>query len=220
MRIEEAKWIGAKLGRMSALEIGPLLDFGCSDVNSLIKTKPHIEEFVYKPLKSKGVRVIHFDLRDGPGVHISGDIYDEITACKIRDEGVKSILCANVLEHVDNPKEIISALVGALPEMGHLFITVPNSFPYHPDPIDTGFRPSPDDLVNYLPPDMRVVLAENVISTSYLQDLLSHPLREFRKLGGIVKPFASRERRHSSFDRLRWLFKRYKVTCLIAQKCV
>ena len=30
-------------------------------------------------------------------------------------------------------------------------VTVPHKFPYHPDPIDTMFRPSPNELVGLFP---------------------------------------------------------------------
>ena len=56
---------------------------------------------------------------------------------RLRSLKGKTILCSNLLEHVPSPSRMAERITGLVPPGGVLLVTVPNSYPYHPDPIDT-----------------------------------------------------------------------------------
>ncbi|MEA2442964.1 MAG: hypothetical protein QOJ12_256, partial [Thermoleophilales bacterium] len=60
--------------------------------------------------------------------------------------GARSCLVSNLLEHVADPEAMARAVVDVLPPDGLLIVSGPASFPHHPDPIDTLFRPTISEL--------------------------------------------------------------------------
>ena len=50
------------------------------------------------------------------------------------------------LEHVTDPELVRARLRELTAPAGLLVITVPRVYPYHPDPIDTMFRPNDEEL--------------------------------------------------------------------------
>lgn len=53
--------------------------------------------------------------------------------------------------------KIAAANIAAIiPEGGFLIVSVPRVFPYHPNPIDNGFRPSTGDLKRLFP-DFKII---------------------------------------------------------------
>ena len=63
----------------------------------------------------------------------------------------KTVLCCNMFEHVDDRYKFASICDEVLSPGGYLLITVPHSYPYHLDPIDTMFRPSVDEIAKLFP---------------------------------------------------------------------
>jgi hypothetical protein len=55
-------------------------------------------------------------------------------------------LCTSLLEQVPDRAAVIRNLHSMTRPGGHVIVTVPRRYPYHPDPIDTGFRQSPSRL--------------------------------------------------------------------------
>ena len=58
----------------------------------------------------------------------------------------RTVFCNNVLEHVPDPALFAQRCFDLLPPGGRLVVTVPRSYPHHRDPIDTMFRPTPDEI--------------------------------------------------------------------------
>ena len=52
----------------------------------------------------------------------------------------------NLLEHVTDARQLATNVQGVLSRGSWLVVSVPNSYPYHPDPIDTMFRPTVAEL--------------------------------------------------------------------------
>jgi hypothetical protein len=66
-----------------------------------------------------------------------------------------------------------------IPDGGRALITVPNRFPYHPDPIDTGYRPTTKEISSLFP-DMTTI-NESMLRCGRLWDLaLANPSRLLR----------------------------------------
>lgn len=142
MLINESKWIKNSLDAYFTQGDFPLLNIGSSTKEFREVVQPHIDQNVFAPLRQKDLKVMHADIKMDSGVDLEGDINEPEFQNKLKALGVKSILCSNVLEHLQNPERICKSMLDLVQEGNLLLITVPYSFPYHKDPIDTLFRPN------------------------------------------------------------------------------
>ena len=62
-----------------------------------------------------------------------------------------AILCCNIFEHVEDRARFASICHDALRPGGYLVVSVPYSYPYHTDPIDTYLRPTPEEIAAMFP---------------------------------------------------------------------
>jgi len=161
MLVEEARWFYARLARMPAERLSPMLNVGSQTLHFRRFAQPWIERYIFQPLQQRGVKVVHTDIRAGVGVDIVGDLMDAEFIERLRLYGFQSVFCSNLLEHVPQPKLLAERLVSILPLGGLLFVSCPRAFPYHPDPIDTGLRPDVEQLANLFP-QTRLVVGEIV----------------------------------------------------------
>jgi hypothetical protein len=113
--------------------------------------QPWIDAMVFDPLRRRGVEVWHHELDAAPGVDIAGDLRDLRFLERLSTLGARSVLCANVLEHVAAPAVVAAAITAAVPPAGRVVVTVPRRYPYHPDPLDTMLRPSLPELAALFP---------------------------------------------------------------------
>lgn len=136
---EEADWIIDKLKKIDLSGVRRCLNIGSGDLTFRTQKQPH-QEKIFLFLKEKGIKVDHLDQKPGKGVDIVADI-KEFSA-----ELYDLIFLTNVLEHIENPELVAKRVLSLLVPPGYLFVTVPRFYRCHPDPIDTGFRPSNKDL--------------------------------------------------------------------------
>jgi hypothetical protein len=105
-----------------------------------------------------------------------------------------------------------------LPPGGLAFVTVPYSYPYHRDPIDTMYRPSPAEL-SELFADARLldgtILGAGV---SYWDAVRERPWILSRHFFRFPVPFLSFEKWKRSMVRLYWLVAEYRITCAVFEK--
>jgi hypothetical protein len=145
--IEEAKWIGRYFASCADEEIFPLVNVGSSTGAFRAVTQPHLDREIFSPLADRGGTVYHVDVKDAPGVDLVGDLEDEEFIARLRDELMpRSILVSNLLEHVRDPRRVADAVVSIAPAGALIIVSGPRSYPYHPDPIDTRFRPSVEEV--------------------------------------------------------------------------
>lgn len=161
MLIEEAKWLGRQLATIPSHRLSPMLNAGSQTLPFRRFVQPWIEKYIFAPLMARGVEVVHTDLRPGVGVDIAGDLTDDEFLHRMQAYGFRSLFCSNLLEHVPQPDRLARQLVRTLPVGGLLFVSCPRAFPYHPDPIDTGFRPDVEQLASLFP-QTRLVVGEIV----------------------------------------------------------
>jgi SAM-dependent methyltransferase len=126
--------------------MSPLLNLGSSTRAFREEQKPHIQACLFGPLERAGMRIVHFDLKQGEGVDVSGDITDPEVAARLKAMGFRSVLLSNLLEHVRDREKVAAACEEIVGPGGLILATVPSSDPYHADPIDTLYRPSPAEL--------------------------------------------------------------------------
>lgn len=213
MRPAEARWLaGALLGRPRA-EVSPLVNLGSSTAEFRERRQPHIDRELFAPLRAAGVEVIHADLKDAPGVDVAGDLFDPAVQARLRARGPRAILTSNLLEHVRGPATFAAAMRALVGPGALIVATVPRSYPYHADPIDTGYRPSPAELAALFP-EAVLERGEEVVDATYLDDLRRWgPRRAARALLGALAPRgeAGRARR----DALRWLARPFTTSCVV-----
>ena len=98
---------------------GTLLDVGCG-------ARP------YQSAKYDVAEWIGFDTADNPDADIHGVAYD----IPLGAESVDSILCTQVLEHLEHPATALAEFYRVLRPGGHLVLTVPQYWPLHEEPRD------------------------------------------------------------------------------------
>jgi hypothetical protein len=147
----EARWLREQLQALPIEDLSPLLSIGSGTADFRSERQPWIEGDVFAPLERRGGGVDHHEYVAGPGVDLVGDLSDPSFLESLPTIGTRSVLCANVLEHLLDIDKPVKALSDAVAPGGYLIVTVPRAYPYHPDPIDTMYRPSPDEIAALFP---------------------------------------------------------------------
>ncbi len=216
MRPEEAEWLGNELAR---LELRTVLELGAS-TEAFRRKNAHIPANIHDALQARGVRMVHSDLKSAPGVDIAGDVYSPDVQAQVRAVKPDAILCCNMVEHVTDPLALCSVVDQMLETGGYAILSAPHSYPIHLDPIDTYFRPSPDDLAALFP-GYKVVSKAVVKSNAYISDLLK-TRQLFREIAHVTLSALKFHLPKAEYvvrnHRLLWLFRPYKVSCVILQK--
>ena len=164
-----------RLDELPPDDLSPLLSIGSGHAE-LRATQPWIDRLVYEPLAGRGLRVLHHELEPAPGVDVAGDLTDAAFLERLAELELRSVMCCNVLEHVPQPAEVAAAIERLVPPGGYAFVTVPRRFPYHPGPIDTMLRPSPQELWRFLR-GLEAVEAAEIRCESLLAYLLRSPTK-------------------------------------------
>ncbi len=205
----EASWFYGKISNINQCELFPMLNIGSSTKYFRTVMQPYIDNSLFKPLLEQGNKIIHCDIKEAEGVDIVGDLSSTAFVEKLKNLGFRSAICSHLLEHVENPASVASAITLIIPAGGYLFVSCPYRYPHHPDPIDTMFRPSPDELANYFP-------GMKIIDSCIISD------GRYGKFGNSVKS-ATRELLRLAlpfYKPARWLwhFREAKGTCLVLKK--
>lgn len=215
MFAQEATWLAGHLEALPIAAVSPLLNVGSSDRRFREQVQPYIDGVVFGPQAARGVRVIHCDVKPHDGVDLVADIFTAEGLARMRDAGARAVVCSNVHEHVREPAELSRRLLELVPAGGHLLVTVPHSYPYHADPIDTMFRPSTTELAALFP-GTEVLAEARVTAGTYRDSLRAEP---GRFLGDLVEQIGTMVRRRTTADlRLRWLRRDYAVSCVVLRK--
>ncbi len=167
MLSEEAKWLGRRIESCRDDQLFPFLNVGSSTGEFRSVTQPHIDAEIFRPLRRRGGPICHLDMKDAPGVDIVGDVLDPAVVGQVRETVVPHcVLLSNLLEHVTDPANVARAVTDFVGPGGLIFVSGPRRYPYHPDPIDTRFRPTVDQL-HSLFPGTRLVDADLVVSRGW-----------------------------------------------------
>lgn len=218
MRRQEAAWIGEKLRALAGARV--VLNLGSGSRRFREISKPYIDREIFDPLVRGGARVVHADLKAGEGIDISGDLFDPAVQARLRELRPQVVLACNIMEHLpeDCRERFPEVLDSLLPPGALLVATVPYSYPYHADPIDTLYRPSPAQLCACFP-HYEVLDARLIESESYGDEFVAGgPLRMVRKLLRMLFPFVRPRRWLSHAHRMLWLFRPYVLTGVVLRK--
>jgi SAM-dependent methyltransferase len=201
-------------------DVSPLLNLGSSTRAFREVDKPHIHARLFAPLAAAGVAVFHSDVKAGDGVDLSGDILDPAVCAALAARGFRCVLMSNLLEHVRDPAAVIAVCEAIAGPGGLILATVPSSYPYHADPIDTGYRPSPADLAAAFTRS-ELLHAEEIEGQTYAERLRAAGTPVWRAAAGTllwalrfpVRPKSARAR----LDRWRWYRRRYRVALVLVR---
>ena len=217
MRTQEAAWIGERLRALESARV--VLNLGSGSRHFRVVSKPYIDREIFDPLVKRGARVVHADLKSGEGIDISGDVFDPAVQSRMRELRPDAVLACNIMEHL--PAQLRSRFPAALDSLlapgGILVITVPYSYPYHADPIDTLYRPSPPELCACFP-GYEVLEARTIESESYGDEFVAGGAwRMARKLVRLLFPFPPK-RWFSHAHRMLWMFRPYVLSAAVLRK--
>ena len=214
----EAKWIARVLKDLPLDQASPCLDLGSSDLVYRTQFQPWIAQLVFDPLTDRGGKVIYSDLKQSAGVDLAADLMSDADFERIRATRPNTVLCCNILEHVADRIGFVQRLSELVPPGGHLILTAPRSYPYHEDPIDTGFRPTPQELAALFP-DFQITEAHEFEAGSYRNQVAEAPLWLLpRHILRLFFPFINYKGWRQSAERFLYLFSPYRVSCLLLCK--
>jgi hypothetical protein len=214
----EARWLGAALDRYAAERLSPLLNLGSSTSVFREQVQPWTEAKLFRPLCERGVEIVHVDQRDEPGVDFRADLTDPADLPRLCALRPQALLCCNLLEHVTEPDRLARHCVAVLPKSGLAFVTVPYSYPYHRDPIDTMYRPNLEELARLFPGARLLDGAIIAAGMSYRDDVRRRPWILLRHVARFPAPFASWKKWQRSMAKLYWLIAEYRITCAVFEK--
>ena len=214
----EARWIADRLSAYRPEEISPLLNVGSSTREFREREQPWIADRLLKPLSTCGIEITHLDSRAGEGIDLRADLLNDDDFGEVRLRRYRGLLCCNILEHVLDPGEFARRCAALVMPGGIIVVTVPHSYPRHGDPIDTMYRPMPEEAAALFPGT--VTVAGEILDTgeSYRDEVHRRPWLLFRHLARLPAPFLGFERWRSSMQKPYWLFHNYLVTVLVLRR--
>ena len=214
----ESQWVGDRLAAYPAPQISPLLNVGSSTAEFRETAQPWTERNIFTPLSERGVEIVHLDARAGAGIDIRADLLDEDDFARIGSGRYRALLCCNILEHVRDPVEFARRCVELVAPGGLIVVTVPRSYPRHGDPIDTLYRPTPDEAA-LLFSGTSVVASEILdIGESYLDIVRRRPWILLRHVARLPFPFVDFEKWRASMQKPYWLFHNYQVSAAVLRR--
>jgi SAM-dependent methyltransferase len=216
----EAEAIRLREILLAQRDVSPLLNLGSSTGAFRTLAKPHIERELFAPLRAAGVAVIHSDCKPGEGVDVAGDLLDPELIARFKAMGFRCVLISNVLEHVRDRAAVTAACEKIAGPGGLVLATVPSSYPFHADPIDTGFRPTPEVLAAAFT-GSSAALTDEVVGRTYAEDLKARGVPAWKAalqtlawiLAAPVRPKSVLSRVH----RWLWFSRPYRVAVALVR---
>lgn len=202
---EESLWIKKALTKIDLDGVRTCLNVGSDSLTFRTKIQPWIEGNVFRRLKDLA-KVYHLDFKPNEGIDI---IWNAENLGEL-DKEFDLVICTNLLEHVKNPKKVAEGLKRVVRLGGHLIVTVPHNFVYHPAPIDTLFRPTNKELESFFP-EFRVILSEIIQAQA-------SACRRFHLATrlNVLRDFLSNPKLF--LLNLLYLFRQFEQSCVLLQK--
>jgi hypothetical protein len=220
MRPEEADLLARWVSELRLAPGSVCLNIGSSTKAFREHDQPHVAERFIRPLERQGMRFVHCDMKAADGVDEVGDVFDPEYRQRLRGYDAALLVCSNLLEHLTEPQRFATACADLVGEGGYGLFSVPLSYPYHPDPIDTRLRLTAAKLAAMMP-DWAVVRSAEIEAGNYWRDLRESgsPLSTLvRQIGRVMMPFYRPSRWRENASRLSWLFRTYRLSLVLLKK--
>lgn len=161
---EESLWIKNAIQKLKpAIGHNEVANIGSSTDHFRRVIQPHIHSNIIDTLLGWGWRVTNIDMKKEAGVDLVADVTRVDFAEPLKDRFALAI-CTNLLEHVEDIALVTKNLVAITRSGGHLLITVPYKYKLHFDPIDNGFRPTPQQIVDLFKDVAEYIVDSKIIS--------------------------------------------------------
>lgn len=231
MLYEEAIWVGNEIKKILA-EKGKVtvLNIGSSKPELLKVIQPYIESNIHNPIRESGSVIYNTDIKDSDEVDFIGDMEDEVFVKDLASKDFDIVLCTNMLEHVKSPATLC-ANIGLLMRKGsYAIVTVPRTYPYHPDPEDYLFRPTSEVLSKMFDgtdcisaaciKGRRVIMKGNKSSEfrNFAEMLWYDPRLAIITFVRLLVPFYRFYRWKKTAFYMPRLFKHFSVSCIVVRK--
>ncbi|OWK35540.1 class I SAM-dependent methyltransferase [Fimbriiglobus ruber] len=224
MLVREAKWLAQRITELGDDALFPMLNVGSHTEAFRTREQPWIDRHIFGPARRRGAKVVHLDLQALLGVDLVGDLTDPAFLAGVSAMRFRSVFCSNLLEHVPNREEIGRATVAAVEPGGYLLASCPNRFPYHPDPIDTMYRPGVEELARLFPGTKLIrgeVIGCGTLAT-YLAAKIAHDppalaKNVFRRKAQMIR---ATERGLSAVQWVPWLWRTFYQVAVVLRKKV
>ncbi len=145
MLYKEAVWIGKEIEKLELAPGQTVVDMGSGSDEYRHLFQPYIDFCIFRPIRLKGIRIIHVDAAPAPGV----DAVQDVSRADFKwpeDQAADVVIASNVLEHVEDIGIAFRNICACVKPGGTLIVTGPRVFPHHACPIDNGYRPSLEEL--------------------------------------------------------------------------
>lgn len=211
----ESQWISSIIRDTFPDRKMSILNIGSSTLEFRTTIQPYVNDRIFNPLIDSGFSVTHLDMKEDEGVDIVGDLTNLEFRNSLRSKKYDIILCANLLEHLEDPKHLCNLLYELIDNNGYLLITVPYIYPYHEDPLDTMFRPTPSEIKELFPSNIKIV-AEDIVKEKF--GLINEPKRLFKNIVKGVLFFIKPKRWTNHIKDAKIVFSVYQASCVLLQK--
>lgn len=201
---EESIWIRNEISEIlikNSKRIDTVLNVGSSTLKFRTEVQPCIDKNIFAPLRNQGKEIYHLDIKKDEGVDIVCDISNINTISRKFD----LVICTNLLEHVKGLKKVVDDLKSLINNGGYLLVTVPHLYFYHPDPIDTMYRPdnkSLEELFRFQVISSEIIKLKRPYILTRLRYLRKMILSLSSGLNGINKYFP-------------YLLNRFEISCVL-----
>lgn len=220
MRIEEARTIARWIEELNLPSGSVCLNVGSSTAAFRRDVQPHIQKELFAPIERAGLRVVHCDLKEAEGVDEVGDLLDADYRKHLQTYDAHIMICSNLLEHLSDPTSFVLGCGELVRADGYGIFTIPYSYPYHPDPIDTMLRLNPNELASMLK-HWKVVRSEVIQGGNHWRDLKhsGEPFRRlFRQTVRVLLPFYRPSQWKHIVHRMLWLSRPFTSSAVLLNK--
>jgi hypothetical protein len=149
VHVETAAWTRAVLAHADLPAGSRALDIGSSTLHFRTVEQPHIEEQVLAPLRARGIRIVHLDAKQAPGVDVVYDLdaTDGTLPDRLGEHAL--VLLTGILQHLREPARVADLVTRMVAPGGYLVVHHPQSARRSYDPVDHGVRLTPDRLARF-----------------------------------------------------------------------
>jgi hypothetical protein len=213
----EARWVGKTLSKLETEKLSPILNIGSATLEFRQQVQPWIDRLIFAPLRERGVEVHHLDIQAGAGVDLRGDLSDMGFVSSLLEHRYRTVLCCNLLEHIIDPRAVCAIIERLLEHEGYSLVTVPRDFPYHPDPIDTMFRPTPNEVADLFP-SCQLIEGEILDCGTGWDYVERNPVKLLSRVTRRLYGMRQHGGPKGTTSFIPYLFRRFRQTCALLRK--
>jgi len=141
---DEIQWTIRQLDRYLPVDCATCVDVGSEGEHYRTKRQPWMQGF-YAYLAGRRIRIHTMDFNP----ETLADYIHDITRPPVEIGPFDLVIATHLLEHIPCVRlpDVVVNLEMMVDRGRHLWVSVPNKYPYHERPIDNGWRPTAKELV-------------------------------------------------------------------------